>query len=224
MTDTPTPAELARLATALDTLPARMRQLPIDDAGRPVPYFVYVHPDGKPDHRVVDAAKWRPAIKGRLCWICGQGLGRFLSFAIGPMCTVNRVSGEWAQHTDCATWAAMHCPFLVNPNRERREANLPDGVTFSDVGLKRNPTAMCVYTTTVASPFLAAGTPLVSMGAPHSVAWYRYGREATRQEVLDAIHSGKTALADVADQDGPQARARFDQQLQWVLDNLLPEE
>lgn len=182
-----------------------MRGLPLDRAGRPVPYFVYVDADGNADHRIVDAAKVRPAISYRWCWVCGEPLGGRLSFAVGPMCVINRASGEPPQHLDCATWSATHCPFLVNPSKDRREVNLPDEVRWNENALKRNPGVIAVYTTRKMTPFVEGGSVIVRMGEALSVEWYKHGRPATRSDVLGAFAGGLPQLRDIAAEEGPPA-------------------
>src|SRR5438132_506337 len=83
----------------------RISQLPIDDAGRPVPWFV-AWVDGKPEFRVVGPGKREEAYAKRKCWVCGQQLGSYLVFVIGPMCALNRISSEPPSHKDCAIFAA----------------------------------------------------------------------------------------------------------------------
>ena len=86
------------LRPGLPPLPRRMRTLPIDERGYPVPWFVqWFLPDGsgaapgvgKPDFRVADGYKRESAVKHRLCWLCGGKLGRQFAFVIGPMCAIN---------------------------------------------------------------------------------------------------------------------------------------
>lgn len=48
------------------TLPARMRDLPIDDRGYPVPWFV-AWVDGKPEFRAMDQEKFIRALREKLC-------------------------------------------------------------------------------------------------------------------------------------------------------------
>jgi hypothetical protein len=217
----PTPAMLARLSTDLDSLPKRMRTLPLDRAGRPIPYFVYVDEDGNADHRIVDAAKVRPALKYRWCWVCGHPLGGRVSFAIGPMCVINRVSAEPPQHLDCAIWSATHCPFLVNPNKDRREGGMPDEVRWSPNAIGRNPGAMAVYTTRKFWPFHDGTAVLVRLGDPHGVLWFHYGRDATRDEVLESITSGLPQLRKVAAEEGAPAERALDRMVDDAM-GLLP--
>src|SRR5262245_3833667 len=100
-------------------MPGRIRWLPIDARGFPVPWFVAWFKDGEqvepgvglPDFRVADANKMRSALKLRLCWVCGKRLGRHLAFTIGPMCAINRTMSEPPSHYECARFAAQACPF-----------------------------------------------------------------------------------------------------------------
>src|SRR4030095_278504 len=108
----------------LDSLPKRMRSLPLDpQRGVPVPWFgKWIN--GKPEFRAMDAEKFTEAIKFSLCWCCGQTLGVHLAFVIGPMCAVNRTSSETPCHYDCAVWSAKNCPFLSRPQMDRRTNDL----------------------------------------------------------------------------------------------------
>ena len=51
--------------------PARIKALPVDHRGFPVPWFVQWY-DDTPNFLVVDHRKLRPAVEKRLCWICGH--------------------------------------------------------------------------------------------------------------------------------------------------------
>src|SRR6516164_3611940 len=104
-----------QLHDGLEPLPDKLKHLPIDERGYPVPWFVdWV--DGKPEFRAMDGRKFRDAIKKRLCWVCGDRLGINLAFLAGPMCGINRTSAEPPSHYICAAWSARNCPFLNNPH------------------------------------------------------------------------------------------------------------
>jgi hypothetical protein len=51
------------------TMPARMRDLPLDERGYPVPWFV-AWVDGKPEFRAMDRHKFVTAIREKRCWVC----------------------------------------------------------------------------------------------------------------------------------------------------------
>lgn len=191
------------------SMPARVAALPVDpQRGLPVPWFVQWI-DGKPDFRVVDSRKFAEAVRFDKCWICGQHRGRFGSFVIGPMCSVTRTNSEPPCHLECATYAAMTCPFLVKPHMRRREAGLPDGIKeAAGCGLKRNPGVACVWTTREWKLFGDGnGGVLWRMGDPSEARWYAEGREATHAEVEESVRSGLPLLR--ADEEGPEATAEL---------------
>src|SRR4029077_8964998 len=104
----------------LEPLPERMRHLPVNSKGYPVPWFV-AWVDGQPEFRAMDGAKFRRAIREKLCWVCGGKLGVYVCLVAGPMCGINRTSSEPPCHLECAQWSARNCPFLSNPRQVRRE-------------------------------------------------------------------------------------------------------
>lgn len=193
----------------LEQLPDRLRGLPVDERGYPVPWFVAWH-DGKPEFRAMDATKFRRAILEKLCWVCGNHLGVYQTFVIGPMCGVNRVSSEPPSHLDCALWSARNCPFLSNANRKRREDDLINNETLADksagMAIARNPGVTLLWTTRTYKPFSdGKGGVLIRIGDPESIQFYANGRTATRAEIVESIESGLPLLRQVAEADGPEA-------------------
>ena len=189
-------------------LPAKMRQLPIDARGFPVPWFV-AWIDGEPHFPIADGYKLHVAVRDRRCWVCGGELGRVMAFVIGPMCAVNRVSSEPPSHPECARFSARNCPFLTKPNMKRVGEHLhPHGVEeLGGTMIKRNPGVTLVWLTMRYYPWEAGEDKvLFDIGAPHSVEWYAHGRAATRDEVLASIDSGLPLLEAAAASD-PQPTA-----------------
>lgn len=188
------------LRSELEKLPSRMKTLPIDDRGYVVPWFVAWH-DGKPEFRAMDGEKWVRAVRGKLCWVCGERLGRWMTFVAGPMCGINRTSSEPPSHLECAQWSARNCPFLNNPDairREDEECN-PLSKCIGGVGIQRNPGVAMLWTTNTYHVFDdGRGGRLLQMGAPTAVEWYAHGKPATREKVLASIESGFPALAEMA--------------------------
>ena len=189
---------MTELRAGLTELPKRMRTLPRDERGYPVPWFVAWR-DGKPEFRAMDGEKWMRAVRDRVCWVCGEELGVYKSFVAGPMCGINRTSAEPPSHLECARWSAVNCPFLSNPDQVRREGegiNLVDSAGFA---LQRNPGVTLVWTTRSYSIFMdGKDKPLLSMGDPESLEWYCQGRLAKRDEILHSIAGGMPALMSVA--------------------------
>lgn len=188
--------------------PGYMQGLPLDARGYPVPWFV-AFIDGKPDFRVIRENGIVDAVNKHKCWLCGQPLGRFLTFVIGPMCAVSRTISEPPSHLQCAEFAAQACPFLTTPAAKRNERDpIPaDAQEAAGVGLKRNPGAVCLWTTKSYRIMRVANGLLFRIGDPKAVAWYAHGRQATRGEVLESIESGLPLLREAADMQpgGPEA-------------------
>ena len=197
----------------LEPLPLRIAKLPVDARGYPVPWFVaWVDgPDGHetvPEFRAMDGRKFRRAVKERLCWVCGETLGRWLAFPIGPMCAITRTISEPPSHRDCAEWSIRNCPFLSQPAMVRRDDDhLPaDAQAPAGHGLTRNPGVTCLWITRSYELFDdGRGKALITIGEPSEVTWWREGRAATRAEVDASVTSGFPALLAAAKLDGPFA-------------------
>lgn len=192
----------------LPPMPSAIRNLPRNDAGYPVPWFVATI-DGKPDFRVIAPNRITDGVSKRLCWICGQPRPRANpdAFVIGPMCAVNRVSAEPPSHLECAIYAAMACPFLANPKKRRRENGKPEEV-IDPAGemIARNPGVALVWVSKSWTPFSdGKGGVLFNVGEPRSARWFAEGRLATRAEVLASIDSGLPILREMAEADGDDA-------------------
>lgn len=211
------------LRAGLEPLTARLQGLPIDARGYPVPWFVawFDAPDGVgkvPDFRVVDTEKFRRAIRERRCWVCGDPLGKWLAFPIGPMCAITRTTSEPPSHLECAEWSIRNCPFIVNPSRTRNTATVPiGGKEPAGFGLTRNPGVTALWLTRT---FDACRAPvgnqgwLITVGDPERVTWWREGRRATSEEVEASVSSGFPALLALARQEGAFAVDALGQQYQ----------
>jgi hypothetical protein len=184
-----------------------MKALPIDSRGYCIPWFV-AEVDGKRDFRCADGRKRGLAVKNRLCWLCGEKLGRHLAFVIGPMCAVNRNTSEPPCHRDCAEFAAQACPFLILPKAEYRRANLPDGSQGHMGALPGNPGAVCIWITHSYKPYRVPGGTasdwLIRVGDPVEVLWYCEGKPATRAQIMDSFDRRLTLLEDVAREHGEE--------------------
>lgn len=196
----------------LETLPPRMRKLRIDARGYPVPWFVawVSNPEGGPDvpeFRAMDGRKFRDAVKNKLCWVCGEPLGRWLAFPIGPMCAITRTISEPPSHLECAEWSVRNCPFLSNPKMVRRDDNMPsDAEEAAGCPINRNPGVTCIWSTRSYEIFNdGAGKFLITIGEPESVKWWCEGRTATREEVDASVTSGYPILRNAAVRDGAVA-------------------
>lgn len=183
----------------LPELPDRIKALPVGPNGYPVPFFVASR-HGKPDFRLADPLKLIRCVRENLCWVCGQKLGKFKSFVVGPMCTMNSISAEPPSHLECAEFSCKACPYLAKPNMERRrekDGSYPGENTIGQVLHK--PGAMAVWTVDRAykPQGQVDGSVLFHVPEPVSLTWWTEGRLATRAEVLDAFEvSYQRLMAD----------------------------
>lgn len=197
-----------QLRDNLPPLPARIKKLPVDARGYPVPYFVTWLPDGTPDFRVADARKLIKCVKENLCWICGEVLGAHRAFTIGPMCAINRVSAEPPAHLECADFSVQACPFLIMPKAQRRDADIPAGTQNPPgIMIMRNPGVTLVWVTSHYQQIQQENGFLFRLGDPTKVGWFAEGKAANRKQVMDSIGSGLPILFEMASKEGFEAMA-----------------
>jgi hypothetical protein len=198
---------------SLPEMPDRIKRLPRDHRGYPVPWFVSWVKDGKPvpagigepDFRVIARGRLWTAVSAGRCWVCGVALGQHRVYVIGPMCVVNRVTSEPPNHRSCAEFAAQACPFLVNPRQKRSEKHLPEDRFVAGMMIPRNPGATCLYETNIVKPFRSGEGYLFKLGEPDRIDWWANGRQATREEVLISIETGYPLLYDAAKKEGMES-------------------
>lgn len=121
---------------AIET-PVRIARLARDARGYPIPHTVQMRPDGTPDFRVVDPAKWMRAARWRCCGICGEVLGARMAFVGGPLSIENRLFTDLPMHRDCATYALRVCPFLAAPSFAYSRRPPQDTVAIAHVSERR---------------------------------------------------------------------------------------
>jgi len=198
----------------LPPLPERMRLLPLDKRGYPVPWFVMWAND-EPNFQTADGEKVVRAIKESRCWICGGILGANKVFVSGPMCGVSRVSGEPPSHFECAEYAVRACPFMVYPKLQRNEEKVLEGAYEVGNMIKRNPgVALLWYTRTYRVIPQRTGV-LFAMGKPDKIAWFAHGRPATRREVEASVMEGFPELKSLA--QTPEEEATLMGYLQFLM-------
>lgn len=203
-------------------VPARIAKLPVL-RGFPVPWFVAMV-DGEHDFRIMDPLKIRRAVKHKLCWVCGEKMGKFMSFVLGPMCGVTRTNSEPPSHRECAEYSVKHCPFLTRPNMKRREDEVTAQAISAGELIRRNPGCSAVWTVRSYSIFGDGnGGLLFNVGSPEFVSWYAQGRAATRAEVQASIDSGLVFLRDMCEQeDTPEKKAGAFAELLGSVQALQP--
>lgn len=201
----------------LEALPPRLQRLPVDERGYPVPWFV-AWVDGRPEFRAMDRDKWIRAVKEKRCWVCGDVLGRWLAFPIGPMCAITRTTAEPPSHVECAEWSIRNCPFLSQPSMVRRDDHLPDEIeAAAGLMIKRNPGVICLWITREYEVFNDGhGKPLLTVGKPERVSWWCEGRAATRAEVDASVEGGLPILLTEARREGRFAVEALGKQVKFA--------
>lgn len=209
-------------------MPARIRRLPVSARGFPIPKFVeYV--DGEPDFRLFNATHMKNCIHRDLCWICGEPLGSFKAFPIGPMCCINRITAEPPSHYECAVFAAKNCPFLSNPEAKRRERGMPENKTVAGTMIEDNPGMTAIWVTRNYQIMLVSNGILFVIGEPESLEFWKEGRIATRAEIDAKIIERFPILLESAQEDGRLAveelnrkRERFEAVLEATVPATVP--
>lgn len=204
----------------------RIAKLPVNENGYRVPWFV-CWIDGKPDFRIIRPGGPVIAHRDGLCWICGEKMGAYKTFVIGPMCAINRVSAEPPMHKDCAIYSVKACPFMTRPDMRRRPVD--ENVGTQDAAgtmIERNPGVSLLWTTKRYEMFKVPPGHgqegyLFEIGDPVGVEWYTEGRPSTREEVLTSIKSGYPLLEEMARKEGLSALDALERQTRDAM-RLLP--
>lgn len=209
-------------------IPRRMNRLLISSRGYPVPWFVHIDLDKEADFRIIGQNKLVDALNKKLCWLCGEPLGQYMCFTVGPMCVISKTSSEPPSHVECSEYAVRACPFLNNPKMKRNEKDLPSNTSNpAGIMILRNPGSTALYVTKSYKVFRARKEGeksygyLIQMGFPTAVRWYCEGRPATREEVQKSIDSGIPILRVEAAKEGYDAAKELDKRIQEVQ-KLLP--
>jgi hypothetical protein len=204
-------------------MPRRIENLPTEpERGYPVPFFV-AYINGKADFRIADNEKRVRCIREHLCWICGEKLGKYLGFVIGPMCAVNRISAEPPMHRECAEYSVQVCPFLLNPNQKRNPKAVAAPIDEAPgIMIARNPGVMLLWMTNSFTLVQDQNNQvLFRIGPALQLSWYAEGRRATRAEVEESFNSGLPLLEEMARGDGPKAVEALAAQVE-IARKLLP--
>lgn len=166
----------------LPTLPPRMRNLPVNGDGYPIP-FVCAWIDGEPNFSVPDPRKLAACHEQRWCSVCGEPLGQYKAFVLDPITAVTRIATEPPAHIECARFAAAALSrafvTLVWVTRGYSLNRIEDRTVFR-------------------------------IGEMEQTFWYAGGRRANRQEVMDSVQTALPSLYDLAHADGEAAVMELD--------------
>lgn len=188
----------------------RIAALPRDSRGFPIPKFVRWF-DGEPDFRVMDNHHLVACINHGKCWICGEQLGAYKAFTIGPMCCINRVSAEPPSHYECALFAVYNCPFLSRPLAKRGDlSDIKEPTSTAGYMIERNPGVACIWITRSFKWFREGTGVLFKLGDPERCEFFAKGRRAYLHEIDDSVRTGLPILEKAAQSEGPVAMKEFE--------------
>ncbi len=129
--------------------------------------------------------------------------------------------GPKPEERECSEFSIVACPFLNQLEARRRETNLPVGVVdAAGAGLKRQPGAVCLWITKSFKVIPAPGGSeiLFQIGEPVETRWFREGRTATRDEIMESINTGLPLLQEMAEAEGVIAVRH----LQRLVEKAMP--
>lgn len=178
--------------------------------GIPVPWFLADQDHkGSWDFRVVLAPRALLSVTRKLCWVCGQPYATRATVITGPAGMVTRAVVDPPMHPACATFAVKVCPFMVNPDKERRLPKQPNDVT-PGIALDHNPGVCFTWTDDADSIVPIPGgngeAALITMRGrqPTLDAWAN-GRAATGAELNQGFRLAAAKLIRIAMNQGTQA-------------------
>ncbi|MDW9481854.1 hypothetical protein GOB57_24710 [Sinorhizobium meliloti] len=124
-------------------IPERMRSLPLDRRGYPVPVNVERDRTGKPNFAMNDESVRQRLFKEDRCSICGGKLLRGRWSVAGPGSALHEAGAflDPPMHYECARYAVQVCPYLALPSYSKSVSPLePLEAGLVRGGLAYNPT------------------------------------------------------------------------------------
>lgn len=192
---------MPRITELMSIAPDRIRRLPRDARGYPIPKFVKWLADAetgqlRPEFRIIDNEHMRRCTEHNLCWVCGGHMGVHKTFVIGVLSSVSGASGEPPSHRDCAEFAVQACPYLANPTAQRTLDDSKHGTVPLPGSVDYKGSVNLTWTTQRYAVHQYGGGIIFLIGQPESVTWWREGRHATRQECVDALWAALPTLLE----------------------------
>lgn len=106
-------------------IPEKMKNLPLDKRGYPIPYIVLIDNNGVPHFKVNDDEKLRTAAKWKFCAICGTRMKNGDMWVIGGPGSAFHPAGHYFDtptHHECGAYALQVCPYLALRNYDGKES------------------------------------------------------------------------------------------------------
>jgi hypothetical protein len=185
-------------------VPENMRDLPLDDKSRIIPWFVAQVDGRRDDLRVADGAKRVLGYRQKRCWLCGKPLDNPFAFVGGPLSVANRVFSDWACHVECAVFACRTCPFLNGTMSRRSARPFPEAAEAELQALPgfhpERPEYAAVYVTSRDVELLPEG--LFRAGPPRWTWWFKMGLRVPEQQALPALAAARDYIQNEVNRVG----------------------
>ncbi|GLH30150.1 hypothetical protein WSS15_28000 [Acetobacter pasteurianus] len=174
-------------------IPSRMLNLRRLNSGLPIPKFATWEGD-KPNLTVMNRDFFGTALRNKLCWICGQKMGRFASFVGGPKSTASKCFVEPPMHRDCAEFAMQVCPYLVTGNNERKNKLTPlEEKQHRSAGT--DPDNPIIFGMSISNDWhFISGENCFFLKNVAEVIWWKHGKLASSKEAEKAVLEGEQAV------------------------------
>jgi hypothetical protein len=137
------PTESDRMQQNTIPIPERMRALPIDPRGYPIPVNVTRDRNGKANFASNDGAVRQLLFKEDRCGICGGKLLRGRWSVGGPGSTLHPDGAflDPPMHHECARYAVQACPYMAMPTYSKSVSKIaPMALGPMKGGIAYNPT------------------------------------------------------------------------------------
>lgn len=106
-------------------IPTKMKDLPKDKNGYPIPYTIRKDEEDTPIFSQHDESLLHNCISNSHCGICGQPLGNDIWLLAGAKIALQPLGGyiDPPMHKQCGTYALQVCPYLALPSFLKRSPN-----------------------------------------------------------------------------------------------------
>lgn len=197
----------SRLATPI---PDRMKALPRDKRGYPIPANVYRDAKGDPHFTVNDELIRQKFIAEDKCPICAQTLLRGRWFMGGPRSAFHSQGwyNDTAMHYECVEYALKVCPYLAAPRYSGRidALTVPEEernvITF-DVTQDPNRPQMFVAVMAVGQTMSVMPNAMIAYVRPlrpyRIVEFWRNGTRISSQEGIEIAMQADISSSDIAE-------------------------
>jgi hypothetical protein len=127
----------------LPSIPDFLSHRPVDHRGYPYLFML-----GEEQFKGLLMDRVYRCATERLCGICGEKMGYWVTFVGGPMSCANRTFSDPPFHPECAEFAFDICPYLLMGGWDRSKARHMEGLDKADpMGFNIKPDKMGIYTT-----------------------------------------------------------------------------